>query len=138
MEKLKKVLLIDDDEIVNSINKVIIQHAKFAEEIITETLASNAIDYISNLSKDDLPKAIFLDVNMPEMNGWDFVEEYEKLKINTDDITIIMLTSSINPRDQNRALSMKHIKDFVSKPLSPELLNKIYNDHFDEAKSVKS
>lgn len=136
MEKLKKVLLIDDDEIVNSINKVIMQHAKFADEIVTETAAANAIIYIRSLDKLDLPSAIFLDVNMPEMNGWDFVEEYEKIGLNANDITIIMLTSSINPRDQKRALSMGHIKAFVSKPLSPELLNTIYDEHFGEAKSV--
>lgn len=136
MEKLKKVLLIDDDEIVNSINKVIIQHAKFADEIITENFASNAISYIKGLSKEDLPKAIFLDVNMPEMNGWDFVEEYEKIGIDSGDVTIIMLTSSINPRDQKRALSMNHIKAFVSKPLSPELLSNIYEEHFSTTKSA--
>jgi len=133
---LKKVLLIDDDEIVNSINKVIIQHAKFADEIIIENFAVNAISYLKALSKEDLPRAIFLDVNMPEMNGWDFVEEYEKLGIDTNEVTIIMLTSSINPRDQKRALSMDHIKAFVSKPLSPELLDKIYEDHFSSKKSV--
>lgn len=137
MEKLKKVLLIDDDEIVNSINKVIIQHAKFADEIVTETFAADAITYIKNLSKDDLPRAIFLDVNMPEMNGWDFVEEYEKIGISTNDVTIIMLTSSINPRDQKRALSMNYIKAFVSKPLSPELLNSIYEEHFSETESAQ-
>lgn len=136
MEKLKKVLLIDDDEIVNSINKVIIQHAKFADEIVTENFAANAITYIKGLSKEDLPRAIFLDVNMPEMNGWDFVEEYEKLDIDTSGIKIIMLTSSINPRDQKRALSMEHIKGFVSKPLSPELLGAIYEEHFSSKQSA--
>lgn len=136
MEKLKKVLLIDDDEIVNSINKVIIQHAKFAEEIIAENFAANAIKYLKDLSNEELPTAIFLDVNMPEMNGWDFIEEYEKLEIDTKGITIIMLTSSINPRDQKRALSIDHIKAFVSKPLSPELLDSIYEDHFSASESA--
>ncbi|MFK7952118.1 MAG: response regulator [Ekhidna sp.] len=136
MEKLKKVLLIDDDEIVNSINKVIIQHAKFADEIIIENIAANAIDYIKGLDREDLPTAIFLDVNMPEMNGWDFVEEYDKIGVDKDDTKIIMLTSSINPRDQQRALSMNHIQAFVSKPLSPELLNQIYDEHFSASESA--
>ncbi len=136
MGKLEKVLLIDDDEIVNSINKVIIQHAKFAEEIIAENFAANAITYLKSLSVDELPRAIFLDVNMPEMNGWDFVEEYEKLEVDTDGVKIIMLTSSINPRDQKRALSISHIKAFVSKPLSPELLDKIYEEHFSASESA--
>lgn len=136
MGKLEKVLLIDDDEIVNSINKVIIQHAKFAEEIIAENFAANAITYLKSLSVDELPRAIFLDVNMPEMNGWDFVEEYEKLEVDTDGVKIIMLTSSINPRDQKRALSISHIKAFVTKPLSPELLDKIYEEHFSASESA--
>ncbi len=121
----------DDDDIVNSINKVIIKHAKFADEIISETIASNAIDYIK-IQKEEgsLPELIFLDINMPEMDGWDFVDEYVKLGLEESGPRIIMLTSSINPRDENRASLIDEITDFMSKPLSPEILDKIYLDHF--------
>lgn len=131
MEKLHKVLLVDDDDIVNSINKVIIKHAKFAEEIIVQTVASDAIDYIKEQKEQDaLPELIFLDINMPEMDGWDFVDEYVKLGFEESGPRIIMLTSSINPRDENRASLIDEITDFMSKPLSPEILDKIYDRHF--------
>lgn len=131
MEKLQKVLLVDDDDIVNSINKVIIKHAKFAEEIVVQTVASDAIGYIKEQKElGTLPELIFLDINMPEMDGWDFVDEYVKLGFEDDGPRIIMLTSSINPRDENRASLIDEITDFMSKPLSPEVLTKIYDRHF--------
>lgn len=131
MEKLQKVLLVDDDDIVNSINKVIIKHAKFAEEIVVQTIASEAIGYIKEQKEQGtLPELIFLDINMPEMDGWDFVDEYVKLGLEDDGPRIVMLTSSINPRDENRASLIDEITDFMSKPLSPEVLEKIYDKHF--------
>ena len=131
VNKLKKVLLVDDDDIANSINKVIIKHAKFADEIVAETIATEALNYIRKENEEGaLPELIFLDINMPEMDGWDFVDEYEKLGIENNGSRIIMLTSSINPRDQNRASLIDVITDFMSKPLSPEILDKIYLDHF--------
>lgn len=131
MKKLQKVLLVDDDDIVNSINKVIIKHSKFADEIISETVASRAIEYIkSHRDEGTLPELIFLDINMPEMDGWDFMDEYSKLGLEDDGPRIIMLTSSINPRDENRASLIDEITDFLSKPLSPELLESIYQSHF--------
>lgn len=131
VKKLQKVLLVDDDEIVNSINKVIIKHARFADEIISETVASKALEYIQKQKElNGLPDLIFLDINMPEMDGWDFVDEYVKLGFEESGPRIIMLTSSINPRDENRASLIDVITDFMSKPLSPEILNRIYDAHF--------
>ena len=136
MERLQKVLLIDDDDIVNSINKVIIKHAKFAEEIVSETIAMKALDYIKDQKENGkLPELIFLDINMPEMDGWDFIDEFAKLDLNENGPRIIMLTSSINPRDENRASLIDEITDFMSKPLSPEILDKIYQNHFEASKA---
>lgn len=125
----KKVLLIDDDDIVNSINKVIIKHAKFAEEVISITTVSDAIDFLNQADKQgELPEVIFLDLNMPDRNGWDFMEEFSKIEIQ-DRTKIVMLTSSISIKDEARASSSEDIAAFISKPLSPELLEKIYDTH---------
>ncbi len=132
METYKKVLLIDDDDIVNSINSVIIKHAKFADEVESINNVPHAIDFLNNVkSSGETPDIIFLDLNMPGQDGWDFIEEYEKLGINGS-TRVIMLTSSISAKDEERASLSKCITAFISKPLSPELLENIYESHLIE------
>ena len=129
MESFQKVLLIDDDDIVNSINAVIIKHAKFAKEVESINSVPKAIDFLNNAkSSGETPEVIFLDLNMPDYNGWDFIEEFEKLNMNGN-TKIIMLTSSISSKDEERASNSKAITAFISKPLSPELLDQIYKKH---------
>ncbi|WP_436517908.1 response regulator [Ekhidna sp. To15] len=129
METFKKVLLIDDDDIVNSINSVIIKHAKFANEVESINNVPGAIELLNQIkSSQDSPDVIFLDLNMPGQDGWDFIEEYEKLNMNGS-TKVIMLTSSISAKDEERASSSNCITAFISKPLSPELLENIYESH---------
>lgn len=133
MKPFEKVLLIDDDEIVNSINSVIIKHAKFALKIDSTNSVPSALEYLSEASnQDEYPEVIFLDLNMPDQNGWDFIEEYAKLGTHNS-TKIIMLTSSISMKDQERASSLEQVTAFISKPLSPELLKDIYNDFLDDS-----
>ena len=129
METFNKVLLIDDDDIVNSINKVIIQHAKFASEVVALTNVSEAISFLNEAGKNGgLPQVIFLDLNMPDRNGWDFMDEFGKIEDKAK-TKVIMLTSSISSKDEERARSSEDIAAFISKPLSPELLENIYEVH---------
>lgn len=129
METYKKVLLVDDDDIVNSINSVIIKHAKFADEVESINNVPNAIEFLSNIKdSNERPDVIFLDLNMPDKDGWDFMEEYEKLGMNGA-TKVIMLTSSISAKDEERASSTNQITAFISKPLSPELLENIYESY---------
>lgn len=123
-----KVLLIDDDEIVNSINEMILQHANLAKEVITKTNIEEAIEYIKICEKE--PEVIFVDVNMPKKDGWDFVEAYETIKKGKIRPKIVMLSSSINPKDEQKAASFDSVLRFVSKPLSPEMANSIYSQFF--------
>ena len=132
MKKFKKVLLVDDDDIVNSINSVIIKHARFADEVESINNVQHAIDFLNRTkNSSDRPEVIFLDLNMPDQDGWDFMEEYEKLGMNGQ-VKVIMLTSSISSKDEERASSSKQIAAFVSKPLSPELLENIYENYLGE------
>ena len=127
MKKFKKVLLIDDDEIVNSINQVIIKHAKFAEEVVALTGVSQAIEFLkAEDANGGVPDVIFLDLNMPDRNGWDFMDEFTQLEIKTP--KVVMLTSSISIKDEKKAKSSEDIAAYVSKPLSPEILDKIYEE----------
>ena len=126
------MLLIDDDDIVNSINSVIIKHAKFAGDVQAINTVSDAIDFLSSTKgSDESPDIVFLDLNMPDQNGWDFIEEYEKLEI-SQEVKVIMLTSSISTKDEERAAESDCITAFISKPLSPELLDSIYESHLEK------
>ena len=127
-------MLVDDDEHTNFLNKAIIRHAQFAEEVIAQMTAEEALNYIKrHQATGDLPDLIFLDINMPLMDGWDFMEQYSRLLLNGSAPKVIMLTSSINPKDEKRAAQIDGIAGFRSKPLSRDVLNEIYDEYFAEA-----
>ena len=124
----KLVMLIDEDEIDNIINQKIIESNKFAETIQVYQTGTDALDYLSKNEKSPecLPDLIFLDINMPIMDGFQFLEEFEKLSAPIlDKCKIIMLSSSISPRDIDRAASNKYVRKYLNKPLNARYLNAI-------------
>ena len=102
------VMLIDEDEIDNIIYQKIIESNNFSDRIQVHQEGPEALDYLRNHegTPDKLPDLIFLDINMPIMDGFQFLEEFEKLGENVlNKCKIIMLSSSISPRDIDRAAS---------------------------------
>lgn len=130
MKKIKRVLLIDDDEATNFLNKVILSRSQKAEEILPFQKAEEALKYLENTSENEIPELIFLDINMPLMDGWEFMKRYTRLDNSKKKSVIVMLTSSINPDDKSRALAIKEISDYKTKPLSHTSLNEIINKFF--------
>jgi len=130
--KYKAVMLIDDNEIDNLINQKMIEAADITENIYTHTGAKSAIEFLKNLEKLEgvaeniLPEVIFLDIDMPLMDGFQFLDEFEKLGSNTKDkCKIVMLTSSINPQDVNKSKNYLYVKKYINKPLSQENLENL-------------
>ncbi|MEP1032127.1 response regulator [Ekhidna sp.] len=117
------ILLIDDDPMINFLNKIIIEKSNIGAKISEITQAEHALKEISvgNLN----PSLILLDLNMPVMDGWEFVEQFEKLSNRSLGAKIIILSSSINPSDKEKASSLSTISDFYSKPLSLEMIKEI-------------
>ena len=128
---LNKILCVDDDQITLMLCKKVIERATFANEIITLQNGEEAFNYFKDLSVEiankievEYPKLVFLDLNMPVMDGWELLDEIVKLPINPP-IPLIIFTSSINPADREKAFSYPTIKGYIQKPLTVIKLDKI-------------
>ena len=135
---LNIILLIDDDEATNFYNQAIIEELDLGAEIKVTYGAQEALDFLTSDSKREegkpypQPGIIFLDINMPGMNGWDFLVEYDKLKKSQQaNFVIAMLTTSLNPDDETKAKDIEDIKEFLFKPLNGEQIMKIIKSNFE-------
>lgn len=123
--KYKSVLLVDDSEIDNFVNKKLISKTQFAKETVEKLSAKSALEFLSKESAnpENLPDIIFLDIMMPIMDGFAFLNEFEKLPESVHKKSkIVMLSSSESFKDLNRANSNKYVKKFLNKPLNEKAL----------------
>jgi response regulator RpfG family c-di-GMP phosphodiesterase len=129
------VLLVDDDEINNFISIKLIKKALLNTEIMACLNGKFAIDQLIEIQQKDpskLPDYILLDINMPIMNGWEFLDEYTRLNIDPQGkCKIFIISSSVFSNDINKARSYPLVKDFVSKPLNVEKIVELFKveDH---------
>lgn len=127
-KRYRSVMLIDDNEIDNLINQKMVESASITDHIYIHTGARSAIEFLRNIEKLEiadqvLPDVIFLDIDMPLMDGFQFLDEFEKLMTTTKKkCRIVMLTSSINPQDVNRSKKYSSVKLYLNKPLTHESL----------------
>jgi CheY-like chemotaxis protein len=128
MPQKKSICIVDDDEVYKFFVKKVLEIKELADNVLTFPDGEEAYNYIKENkgNPDLLPDIIFLDINMPIMDGFLFIEEYTKLKheINKE-IVIYMVTSSIDLIDLERSKKYTEIKDFITKPISAEVLEKI-------------
>lgn len=128
-KKLRNILLIDDSEADNFLNSRVIRRADVAEKITITYGAQEALDYLMKAVSEDVypkPEIVFLDINMPGMSGWDFLDAYEQLDERMKaGIIVCMLTTSHAPRDQAKAAEYAVLSDFTNKPLTKEKLMEI-------------
>lgn len=128
--KTDLVYVVEDDSIAAYVIKLELEaHQHFTENKIFKN-GKEAYDELSHHIKynEELPDLILLDLNMPIMDGWEFLEVFSELKYEKQ-ISVIILTSSINPEDAERAKSYKVVKDFLSKPLTMDKLDSILKEN---------
>lgn len=133
--KINCILLIDDDEPTNFLNQMILESFDIANHIRIAENGSKALEYLKKSAGGDedypCPDMIFLDINMPAMNGWEFLEYYATIDANHKaDVVVVMLTTSLNPDDKTKADENPDVTGFESKPLTPEKLQKLLGKYF--------
>jgi CheY-like chemotaxis protein len=130
LEKLPLIGIIDDDKIYQFMLTRLIKNNMLSERIVTFMDGEKAIQYLSENKADtkNIPDIIFLDINMPIMDGWQFLEEYANIKAELKKkIVIIMLSSSVNPIDIERANKITEIADYIVKPIKSEELKRVFD-----------
>jgi CheY-like chemotaxis protein len=131
IRKLPVICIIDDNEIYQFTLMRIINDNKQAERIITFSDGEKAIHYLADnkATNENIPDIIFLDVNMPIMDGWQFIDEYASIKTEIKKkIVIFMLSSSVNPIDIERASKINEISDYIIKPMKLEEVKIIFDN----------
>src|SRR6185503_18325230 len=120
----KTCLLIDDNYIDNFVTRKILEGGNFAEKIIVVRSATEAINELR--AGNMKPDVIFLDVRMPMMGGFEFLEEYDKIvNIDKEGVKIFMLSSSLDPLDLRKSTDNKYITQFIHKPLTQKALEEL-------------
>ena len=127
LKKLGSVLLIDDDDVVNTLHSIILRQSGLVENIRSVMSGTEGLNALSAYEKDNYwPSIIFVDINMPGMNGWEFIENFkEKFSAYKQKCMICLLSSSLDPRDKEKASKSDLVDFYFSKPLSIDAVRTI-------------
>lgn len=128
MNKVKSTCIIDDDPIFVYGTKRLLKEVDFSDTILVYNNGQDAIDALNHMTAEGeaLPCVIFLDLNMPIMNGWEFLEDFVKISnANREKVIIYIISSSVDPRDLVRIKTFDVVHNYILKPISPEDLKSI-------------
>lgn len=131
---LEKIFCVDDDAITLMLCKKVIERVSFAQEVLTAKNGEEAINYFKDLAQQynadpnlSYPKLTLLDLNMPVMNGWEFLDNYLLLDYQNTfkEAQFIVLSSTIDPNDVEKTKNYPMVIDFLSKPITKEMLEEL-------------
>ncbi|HOS47961.1 MAG TPA: response regulator [Bacteroidia bacterium] len=128
LNRKKLVMVIDDTLIDQFVAERMIKLYGFSENVIVFDSGIKALEYFSrqDLLEEDIPQVIFLDIRMPEMDGFEFLEEYANLSDELKSkMKVVMLTSSLDKNDYDRGLKNPYVMHFLNKPLDEDQLTKL-------------
>ncbi len=131
--KLNCILLVEDDDTTNFYNQFLIENLDLAEHVAVTSNGQEALEYLKLAGNGEAttPDLILLDINMPVMNGFEFIEEYENLPNDwKSKILVVMLTTSLHPNDVARAQEHPSIREYFFKPLLKDKLGALVEKYF--------
>ncbi|WP_338872911.1 response regulator [Spirosoma sp. SC4-14] len=127
------ILLIDDDPDDNYLHQLVIEESGLCEVVKVAETGVKGLAYLRQTNDPDYirPDLILLDINMPGLNGFEFLEQYGQLDESLrSSLVLLMLTTSVNPADSKRVAQVPNLKGYLPKPLTLENLQKIVNQYF--------
>lgn len=125
IQKLGTVMIIDDDQIDQMMYERVLKRSGLVEQTMYFSYAEKALEYLKTPDREQID-IIFLDINMPRMNGFEFLDRATaELGPHFAALVVVMLTTSLNPEDEERAHSYDIVKDYISKPLTGDNLGRI-------------
>jgi len=130
--KIKLACIIDDDSIYVNLVKKIIETKKLCDNLLIFNDGKDGIEYfealLQNFSKENIPEIILLDINMPIMDGWEFIERFTKIKNKfNSQITLYVVSSSINITDVDKAKSLSSVENYLIKPVNIDALEAVFS-----------
>lgn len=127
MNEQEYFIVVDDDELNSQLFEIIVRHVSRQAKAIGFNDAEEALRYLaSNYGEGYKNTVLFVDVNMPFLSGWEFLELYDKLNDHIKkQVRVYMLSSSIDQNDRRRALADKNVMGYLEKPLTTEVINSI-------------
>lgn len=131
MKKIQSTCIIDDDPIFIYGTRRIMKEVDFCDNILVFNNGQDAMEGLKELTAkgEDLPEVLFLDLNMPIMDGWEFLEGFVKIpNLKGKRVIIYIISSSIDPRDLERIRNYKVVNNYILKPLSPQDLENVLKD----------
>ncbi|MBC5775523.1 response regulator [Pontibacter sp. KCTC 32443] len=145
MKKLSGILLIDDDETTNFLNERLLDRMQITEHVHTFINGKQAFDYLYNVSNNNYdpgsseyfkPEMIFLDINMPVMDGFEMLDLYERLNQDfREGIVMVVLTTSTHPQDTD--IVNKYSAEYITKPLTADKMDKLLQKYFPSERADK-
>jgi len=131
-QKLDCIMIIDDDTTTNYLNKRLIKKMEVADKLVIHKNGKEALEYLTNPSDENYkrPSLIFLDINMPVMNGFEFLNAYNKLSDGQKaSEVVVMLTTSLLEKDQEEAANLG-VKEYLVKPLTQNKIESLISNYF--------
>ena len=123
--------MIDDDRPTNVLHRLVLQKTGLVEHVLDFTSPLKALEYLADTTNAPKPTMIFLDINMPGMTGWEFLQEYAKFPMeNLAEMTLMMLSTSSHPDDLKKADEHPNVDGYIYKPLSPDNFRKMLQDYY--------